>query len=181
MFDTMTLTKIAGAFCGTLLILLMGKWGAEIVYHVGDAGHGDGHGDDHGPKYAYMIEVEEEGGAEAEAEPEIPFAELLASADLAAGENKFKACKACHKVEDGQNGTGPHLYGVVGRAVAGVEGFTTYSGNLVKVAETWGPEELDGFLENPKAYAPGTKMTYKGLKDPEDRANLIAWLDSLDD
>ncbi|NNF91385.1 MAG: cytochrome c family protein, partial [Boseongicola sp.] len=55
-----------------------------------------------------------------------------------------------------------------------------YSGNLVAVAETWTPENLDGFLADPKGWAPGTKMGYAGMKSVEDRANLIAWLDSLD-
>ena len=176
MFDTMTSTKIVGGLCGMFLIFLMGKWVAEIVYHVGPEGHGDGHGEVH---QAYTIDTGDVSkGIEIEVEPVIPFAEVYATADAAAGEKEFKACKACHKVEDGKNGAGPHLFGIVGRDVAGVDGFK-YSGNLVKVASTWGVEELNGFLTNPKAYAPGTKMSYKGMKDIEDRANLIAWLDSL--
>ncbi len=87
----------------------------------------------------------------------------------------FGKCKACHKLEDGANGTGPHLWAVVDRVVGSVDGYG-YSGALVAVAETWSPENLDGFLENPKKYAAGTKMGFSGLKKPVDRANLIAYL-----
>ncbi|WP_235439139.1 c-type cytochrome [Candidatus Rhodobacter oscarellae] len=177
----MTATKIVGAICGTFLVFLLGNFAGELIYHVGASDHGDGHGDGHGKVVqAYTIDTgvtDDHGGDD---EPEIPFSEIYAAADPAKGEGEFKACKSCHKVEDGANGTGPHLYGLVGRAVGGVDGFG-YSGNLVKVAQTWGVEELNLFLENPKGYAPGTKMSYRGMKDPEDRANLIAWLDSLDD
>jgi cytochrome c len=174
MFDTMTLTKVTGSLCGTLLVFLLGNWAAEALYHVGGGSHGDDH------HQAYVIDTGDgDASAEEEEVVEIVFADVLAAADAGKGEKLFKACKACHKIEDGKNGTGPHLYGVVGRAVGGVDGFG-YSGKLVAVAETWGPEELNAFLENPKGYAPGTKMSYKGMKKIEDRANLIAWLDSLD-
>lgn len=176
MLDTMTATKFVGALCGTFLVFLLGKWVAEEVYHVG-SDHGY---DDHGPKQAYMIEVEEDDQGGEEVAEEVPFAQIYAAADAAKGEKAFKACRSCHKVEDGANGTGPHLYGLVGRAVGSIDGYN-YSGNLVKVAQTWGLEELNAFLESPKSYAPGTKMAYNGMRKVEDRANLIAWLDSLDD
>ena len=174
MFDTMTMTKIVGGFCGMLLVFLLGNWAGELLYH----GAG-GHGDDHHQAYTIDTGEGDAHGEEEMAEEEVPFAEVFASADAAAGERLFRACQACHKVEDGANGTGPHLYGIVGRAIGSVDGFN-YSGNLVAVAETWGLEELNGFLENPKGWAPGTKMAYRGMSDIEDRANLIAWLDSLD-
>lgn len=167
--DTMTSTKILGGLCGAFLIFLLGKWAAEVIYHTG-GGHG-------GEEQAYVIDTgESEGGGGEEA---VPFAELLAAADPAKGERVWGKCRACHKVEDGANGTGPHLYGVVGRNVGSVDGFG-YSGSLVAVADVWTPENLNGFLENPKGYAPGTKMSFAGLKKVEDRANLIAWLDGLD-
>ncbi len=115
------------------------------------------------------------GGGEAAAEEGPSFEELYASADPAAGEKVFSKCKACHKV-DGSDGTGPHLNGVVDRAKASVEGFA-YSDVLKGMAaDSWTPENLDAFLTNPKAYAPGTKMALQGLPKPADRANLIAWL-----
>ncbi|MEP2533736.1 cytochrome c family protein [Shimia sp.] len=175
MFDTMTMTKVLGAFCGALLIYLLGAWAAEEIYHTGPSGHGDGH-----DQQAYVIEVEggdDHGDAEAEEGPSLD--ELIAEADLGKGAKVFSKCKACHKLEDGANATGPHLYGVVDRPVGSVAGFG-YSGKLVAVADTWSPENLDHFLANPKGFAPGTKMSFSGLKKPADRANLIAYLDSLD-
>ena len=171
MFDTMTSTKIIGALCGTLLIFLLGNWAAETIYHVGS----DGHGDDHA--MAYPIEVEEEdGGAEVEEGPS--FAEIFAAADAGKGEKVFGKCKACHKLEDGANGTGPHLFAVVGRDIGSVDGFG-YSDILGSLDGGWTPEALNGFLENPKSYAPGTKMGFAGLRKVEDRANVIAYLATI--
>ncbi|MEC9102419.1 MAG: cytochrome c family protein [Pseudomonadota bacterium] len=171
MFDTMTLTKAGGALCGTLLVFLLGNWAAEILYATEAGGHG-------GEEYqqAYVIETgEEDAGAAEEEGPD--FATLLASADAAAGAKVFSKCKACHKI-DGSNATGPHLDGVVNRAVGTVDGFS-YSGAMAAVFDTWTPEHLNAFLESPKGAAPGTKMSFSGLKKAEDRANLVAYLESL--
>ncbi|MDQ2089573.1 c-type cytochrome [Marimonas arenosa] len=174
MFDTMTSTKIIGAFCGSLLILMLGKWAAESLYSMGG-----GHGDEH--HAAYVIEVEggdDHGAEEEEAGPTLE--ELLAEADVAKGAKVFGKCKACHKIEDGANATGPHLFGVVGRTIGSVAGFG-YSGNLNQVGEIWDAAALNAFLISPKAAAPGTSMSFGGLKKDTDRADLIAYLDSLDD
>ncbi len=173
MFDTMTVTKIVGGFCGMFLVFLLGKFVAEGLYHVGDSGHGGEH------SQAYTIDT---GSDDTTIEPVavVDFAEVYAAADPSKGEGLYRACRSCHKVEKGANGTGPYLYGVVGRPVDVVEGFA-YSGALEAVAEVWTPENLSAFLENPRSYAPGTKMSYAGMKDVEDRANLIAWLATIGD
>lgn len=173
MFDTMTLTKVVGAFCGALLIYLLGAWAAEELYHTG-GGHG-AHGEE--AKKGYLIEVEVAAAGAQEEGPSLE--ELLAVADVAKGAKVFAKCKACHKLEDGGNGTGPHLYQIVDRSVGSADGFG-YSGALVAVADVWSAENLDGFLENPKKFAPGTKMSFSGLKKPADRANLIAYLQGAD-
>jgi cytochrome c2 len=172
MFDTMKLTKVVGAFCGSLLIFLLGGWAAELIYHTGG-----GHGDDH--QQAYVIDIGEEEGGEVEEEAGPSFAELFVAADAGKGERVFNKCKACHQIEDGANGVGPHLYGVVGRDVGSVDAYG-YSGSLKAVVDVWTPQELSAFLENPAGYAPGTIMGYAGLKDIEDRANVIAYLDQTD-
>lgn len=174
MFDTMTMTKILGGVCGSLLIFLLGSWVAEEMYHVGGGGHGEEH------SQGYKIEVAEGGAADVEVVEEIDFSEVLAAASAEDGEGLWRNCRSCHALEAGKNGTGPSLYGVVGRDVGTSDGFG-YSGALVAVADVWTPENLSSFLADPKGYAPGTKMGYKGLKKVEDRADLILYLDSLDD
>lgn len=173
MFDTMTMTKIVGAFCGALLIFLLSNWAAELIYEVGAGEHGEAE-----PAYVIDTGADEPAAAETVAEAGPAFDVVYASADAANGEGLFKGCKACHKLEDGANSTGPHLFGVVGRAVGSVEGYN-YSGNLTKVADVWTPENLNGFIENPKGFAPGTKMGYRGMSDIGDRADLIAYLATI--
>lgn len=175
MFNTMTVTKAAGALIGALLFLMLANWAAGSLYHVGPAHHGEGEE----VAQAYSIPVEEAAGGEEAAEEEIDFAALLASADAAAGEKDFGKCKACHKL-DGTDGVGPHLNGVVGRAVASVGGFS-YSPAMVEhaaEAPEWTPEALQEFLTDPKGVVSGTKMSFAGLKDPQDRADIIAYLQS---
>ncbi|MCI5042364.1 MULTISPECIES: cytochrome c family protein [Donghicola] len=169
MLDTMTFTKVLGGFCGAFLIFLLGKWVAEEVYAMGG-----GHGDEHAQ--GYVIEVADAGGA-AEEEEGPDFATLLASADAGKGERVFKKCAACHKV-DGEDATGPHLNGVVDRAIGSVAGFN-YSGSLSAVGDVWSAENLNVFLENPKGAAPGTSMGFAGLRKVEDRADLVAYLQSI--
>jgi cytochrome c len=103
----------------------------------------------------------------------------MASADIAKGAKVFRKCSACHKLEAGANGAGPYLYGVVGREVASADGFG-YSGVLDGLGGEWTVARLDGFLAKPKDYAPGTTMGFAGLKKPQDRADVIAYLESVD-
>ena len=170
MFDTMTMTKLVGGLCGTWLVFLLGGWAAETIYHSG--GHGYGH------EQAYVIEVEGAEGEAEEAVEEVDFAVVMASASAEDGEALWRNCRSCHALEAGVHGTGPALLGVVNREVAFYDDFN-YSGALVAVADVWTPENLNGFLENPKGWAPGTAMGYNGMRKVEDRANLIAYLDSL--
>ncbi|WP_159966618.1 c-type cytochrome [Profundibacterium mesophilum] len=103
--------------------------------------------------------------------------------DADEGEKVFRKCKACHAVgEDARNKVGPHLNGVVGRAAGSVEDYT-YSSALMEKAEEgliWTPEELAAFLENPRDYLPGTKMSFAGLRKQEDRDDVIAYLAQFD-
>ncbi|SHI88181.1 cytochrome c [Palleronia salina] len=172
MFDTMTLTKIVGGFCGALLVFLLGAWAAEGIYHVG-GGHGD-------EEQAYSIEVPETGGEEVEEEEGPTFEEAFEVADAGAGERVFGKCRACHQLEDGANAVGPYLYGVVGREIGAADGYSAYSGALSEQADVWTPENLNAFLEDPRGWAPGTSMSFNGLASVEERANLIAYLDQTD-
>jgi cytochrome c len=168
MFDTMTFTKAGGAICGSLLAFMLISWAGSALFYTG-GGHGG-----EGEAQAYMIDTGE-GEATETAEAGPSFEELYAAADPAAGEKVFAKCKSCHKM-DGTDGTGPHLNGVVDRPKAASAGFGYSDAILALTSEAWTPENLDGFLANPKGYMPGTKMAFAGLPKPEDRANLIAWL-----
>ncbi len=172
MFDTMTLTKAGAGLCAAFLLLLLGNWAAREIYEVGGY-----HGDHHDQAYAIEVEDGDHGGEESN-EPEVPFAEVYAAADAAAGERLWRPCAACHKLEDGANGTGPHLYSIVGRDKGAVSGFA-YSDAMLASEGDWTPESLSQFIENPKAYVEGTKMVYRGMDDVEDRANLIAYLATI--
>lgn len=163
MFDTMTLTKGFGAVCAAFLVLLLGKWAAEELYHVGG----------HYEEQAYVIPVEET--EVAEVVEEIPFDVVFASADAGAGERLWRQCSACHALEPGRNGTGPYLHGVVGRDKGAIEAYS-YSTAMAEQPGDWTPENLSAFLESPRTYTEGTKMSYSGMRDVEDRANLIAYL-----
>ncbi|WP_025897799.1 c-type cytochrome [Sneathiella glossodoripedis] len=132
---------------------------------------------------AYVIDTGAEEAstvASEDTKPEGPsLAVLMASADEAKGEKVFKKCGSCHTVEEGgANKIGPNLYGILGKAMASVEGFS-YSDALVELGGEWGYEELNAFLTKPKDYVKGTKMSFAGLKKPTDRADLIAYLRTL--
>ena len=102
----------------------------------------------------------------------------LAEGDVANGEKVFKKCMACHTADAATNKVGPYLKGVVGRKAATVEGYK-YSADLVALGEAgtvWDDANLDKYLENPKTMAPKGKMAFPGLKKPDERADLIAWL-----
>lgn len=132
-------------------------------------------------KMGYVVEgVEEEGGEEAEAEKPIAF--YLASADPAKGANVFKKCAACHNADKGgSNALGPNLWGVMGETVGKGHGGFAFSPALVEKGGTWDWQTMSDWLHNPKKFAPGTKMTFAGLSKPEDRANIIAFLNQHSD
>lgn len=134
---------------------------------------------------AYPIEVAEadvaQAGGDAAAEEELPpIAPLLATASVERGQQVTKACAACHSFEQGgAHKVGPNLWGVVGASKAQHDGAFAYSDALLSAEGEWTFEEMNAFLAAPKKAVPGTKMNYAGLKKPEDRADLIAYLNSL--
>jgi len=104
---------------------------------------------------------------------------LLASADVAKGEQSFKKCQSCHTINSGgANGIGPNLFGIAGDKVAEGRGGFAFSDDLKKHGGTWDAATLDAWLKSPKAFAAGTKMTFAGIADEKERANLIAYLNT---
>lgn len=122
------------------------------------------------------------GGAEAAVPsgPE-PILHLIAAADVAQGEKLSKACAACHSFGKGEpKKVGPNLYGIIGAKKGHMEGFP-YSEALLTHGGNWDYTEMNKFLRAPKKFIPGTAMSFIGLKKPEDRAAIVAWLRSLSD
>ena len=137
-------------------------------------------GEGHKPRPVEPSTTTEVDEAVEEAEP-VPLAVLLASADPEKGKKAVKRCAACHDfTPGGPDKVGPNLWAVLGAEQAARDGFA-YSPALSGLGGTWTYEAMDAFLTNPKAYAPGTKMAFKGLKKPASRADLIAYLRELSD
>ena len=162
--STMEFNKLFGAVTAALLIYLLANFVSEQVYSL-----------DEPQQLAYALEIESDEDDAAEEVAETPLPVLLASASVDDGAKVFRKCSACHKLEDGANAVGPHLWGVVGREVGAVADYG-YSGALNEQADEWTFANLNAFLENPKGWAPGTSMGFAGLNKPEDRAAVIAYL-----
>ncbi len=172
--DSWTFNKIAGAVLATFLMVFGLQALSDGIYHAERPA---------ADKQGFLIEVAEatEAGA-AEAGPAVSLGALLASADATKGVTVAKACAACHVFEKGgANKTGPGLYDVVDRGIAGHEGFAYSEALLGKKAEKWSYDNLNAFLKAPKKYAAGTKMAFGGIGNDKKRADLIAYLASLSD
>jgi cytochrome c len=172
--DSFEFNKLLGALLATVFVVFSPNIVSEAIFASPAPEK---------PGYEIVAVEEEEGAGDAEAAGPEPIAPLLASADPAAGEAVFKRCASCHTVEQGgANKTGPNLWEVVNRPVASQEGFN-YSAAMTEFAQAgsvaWDYETLNQFLLAPKGLVPGTAMSFAGLKKPEDRAAVIAYLRTL--
>jgi len=131
----------------------------------------------HAPHEAGYEIVAAEGEGEGESGPSL--AALLAAADPAKGEKLFAKCTACHTInQGGSNGIGPNLYATLGESIGHGKGGFPFSSALADHGGTWDFASMDAWLSSPKAFAAGTKMSFAGMSKPEDRANLIAYLNA---
>ncbi|MBU2364989.1 MAG: cytochrome c family protein, partial [Alphaproteobacteria bacterium] len=167
----LTFNKIAGAVLATGLAIVGLRELSAGVFTP-----------EHPAKAGYVVEVvEESGDAGAVADTPPDWGTVLTTADVKAGEATFAKCKSCHSIEQGgPNGTGPDLWAVVGRKPASHGGFA-YSAGMTEFGgkqAAWDYDHLYEFLKGPQKYIPGTKMTFVGIKKPDERVNLIAYLKS---
>ncbi len=168
--DSFELNKIIGAILGTLLFVMGSGFLAEAIYSPIE-GRGAG--------YELPGAVEDHGGGEEE-EVVIDIGTLLAAANVEQGEVTARKCAGCHNFAEGAgNKQGPELYGIVGRPIASHAGFTYSAAMQAHSSETWTYERLNAFLIAPKTDIPETKMNFPGLKNDEERANVIAYLSTL--
>jgi cytochrome c len=170
--NSFEINKILGAVLGTCLVLVAVHIASGAIFEQPAPA-----------KPGYVIEVKSEqpavGAAAAPAEQ--PIEQVLASASAERGASVAKQCQACHNFQEGAGPKiGPDLYGVVDRPIASVQGFS-YSAALKSKASggKWDFDTLNKWLTKPSAFAPGTAMTFAGLSNEKQRADVIAYLDSL--
>ncbi|MFH1553955.1 MAG: cytochrome c family protein [Pseudomonadota bacterium] len=169
--DSFELNKIAGALLGTLTLTI----GLGIVSEILFAPEAPAK-----PGYEIAVPEGPAGGNVTEAKaPVIPIEQLFATASIEKGANVAKRCGSCHNFTEGAGAkVGPDLYGVVDRPVASVAGFA-YSAAMKAKGGEWTPQALNHFLTSPKADVPGTAMAFAGIPKETERADLIAYLNSL--
>jgi cytochrome c len=170
--DSFELNKILGAILGTCLGVLSINIAAEAIFAPTKPA-----------KPGYEIAVPEPSGEAKpqQQEPQQPIEQLLASADVGRGESSAKKCAACHTFnKGGRTLVGPNLWGVVGRSKASEPGFN-YSAALKSKGGNWTVDDLNQFITNPKGTVPGTNMTFAGVPRASERADIIAYLNSLAD
>jgi cytochrome c len=126
----------------------------------------------------YAVESAD-GGAEGGVAKDPPIALLMQTADAAKGAEVFKKCASCHTINNGgANGIGPNLYGTMGEGIGEGKGGFAFSAALSGHGGKWDFESMNAWLKSPKKFAEGTKMSFAGLSKPEDRANLIAYMNA---
>ena len=166
--------KILGAVLATGLVILGLQQVSELAFATKAPAK---------PGYAIAVVEEAGGGSD---KPDVPpdWGTVLASADAAAGQTTSSKCLSCHTFTNGgPNATGPNLWGVIARKPGTHAGFA-YSAGMTAFGGAhagWDFDTIYKFLANPQADVAGTKMTFVGLKKPEDRINLIAWLRTQSD
>jgi cytochrome c len=164
--DGFELNKVAAAILISLLVAMVSSLIGEGLVH---------------PKkpetMAFLVPVEETSSPASEEKALVNITPLLATADVANGEKVFKKCISCHTIGKGEPAkTGPNLWGIVGAAIGHVTDYVYSAALKDKKGNTWTFENLNHFLYKPREFSPGTKMTFIGIADDKERADLLAYL-----
>ncbi|MGO9396395.1 MAG: c-type cytochrome [Xanthobacteraceae bacterium] len=168
--NSFEINKILGALLGTCLVLMAVHLASGAIFSTPAPAK---------PGYEIAVKEEKPGPGDAAKPAEQPIETLLASASVEHGAQVAKQCGTCHNFQEGQGPkVGPDLYGVVGRQVASKPGFN-YSAALKAMGGTWTFDALNKWLLDPRADVPGTAMTFAGLANGKQRADVIAYLNSL--
>lgn len=171
--DSFELNKIIGAVLGTCLILLVTSFTASALFAPKMPEK---------PGFAIAAKETEGGAKEAAAAPSEPIEKLLQSASVEKGAAAAKVCAACHTFEkNGPNRVGPNLYGIVGDHKGEGRGGFNFSAAMKAKGGAWTIEDLNQFIANPKAFVPGTAMGFAGVSRDTQRADILAYLNSLSD
>ncbi|WND03315.1 cytochrome c family protein [Temperatibacter marinus] len=165
--DSFEFNKISAAVLSGILLIMVLSMASDVIYSKPTS-----------DKLAYSVEVPETtaaAGAEAVKAPSL--AELLQNADIGRGEKEFKKCVACHTSAKGEaHRMGPNLFDILGRKMASADGFGGYSTALKGEDREWSYDLMDQWLKAPKSVVSGTSMAFAGIRKPQSRANLIAYL-----
>jgi cytochrome c len=175
--DSFEFNKIAGAVLSAALVAFGAGTMGEIF---GGGGHGDGHAK---PGYELpKVAAVATAGAAPVAFEFAKVSGLLKTASVESGQAVFKSCTACHTPDkDGKAGTGPNLWGIIGRPVGSSATFTRYSPAMKGKGGTWSFASLGTYLNDPRSAIPGNQMAFAGIKSNEDLADVLAYLRSLSD
>jgi cytochrome c len=170
--DSFEVNKILGVILGTCLAMLAINIAAGAIFAPEKPAK---------PGYEVGAPEQPSSGKPAEQEKQQPIEQLLANADVKRGENAAKKCQACHTFnKGGRNLVGPNLWGVIGRPRASESGFN-YSAAMKAKSGNWTIGDLNQFITNPRGFIPGTSMSFAGIPRDSERADVIAYLNSLSD